>query len=194
MSVGIPDLSRGELGVQRNLGWRSSKGMLVTQTDAIRVDALEYNMSDWEEESYQLFVERADPQPCPRCGTTGFYGPRAVDPGIKYRACRFCGFWQSVDGEPEQCRPTSHGCEEWPECARAPYIWWVRQDTKRYTCPFCRQEVNVVSHNSFMKGVLILSPLENLDHPWRKVPQNRTYSYYLRFWENWACTKGRVIL
>ncbi len=168
--------------------------MNVTQTDAIDVETLEYTMQDWEDESYQLFVERADPQPCPKCGKTGFYGPRAADPGIKYRACRFCGLWQAVDGEPEQYRPTAHGCEEWPDCARAPYIWWVRPDAKGYTCPFCRQDVNVVSHNSFMRGVLILSPMENLDHSWLKVPQNRTYSYYLRFWENWACTKGRVIL
>ncbi len=168
--------------------------MRVTHTDMADVDTLEYSMQDWEDESYELFVERADPRPCPKCGRTGFYGPRAVDPGIKYRACRFCGFWQSVDGPEEQCKPTAHDCEEWPECAKAPYIWWVRAESKRYTCPFCRQDVNVVSHNSFMKGSVILAPVENLDHPWRKVPQNRTYSYYLRFWENWACTKGRVIL
>ena len=71
-----------------------------------------------------------------------------------------------------QFRPTIHGCEEWPECARAPYIWWVHPEDKRYTCPYCSQQVTVESHNTYMKGVLVLAPFYNLDHPWRKVPQN----------------------
>jgi hypothetical protein len=78
--------------------------------------------------------------------------------------------------------------------ARAPYIWWVHPEDKRYTCPYCAQQVTVESHNTYMKGVLVLAPFYNLDHPWRKVPQNRPYDYYQRFWENWPCTKGRVIL
>ena len=168
--------------------------MIVTAMSLGNVGTLEYSLEDWESDSYQLFVERADPQPCPQCGRTGFYGPRASDPALKYRACRFCGFWQSVGHDPVQFRPTAHGCEKWPECARAPYIWWVHPAEKRYTCAYCAQQVQVESHNSFMKGVLVLAPMDYLDHPWRNVPQNRTYSYYLRFWENWPCTKGRVIL
>jgi len=156
--------------------------------------ALTFSRKDWEEESYELFVERGDPRPCPKCGRTGFYGPRASDPGLKYRQCRFCGFWQAAGGPPLQFRPTVHGCEEWPECARSPYIWWVHPNDRRYTCPYCSQQVTVESHNTYMKGVLVLAPFYNLDHPWRKVPQNRPYSYYQRFWENWPCTKGRVIL
>jgi hypothetical protein len=168
--------------------------MTVSDTALTDDRTLTYSRDAWEEESYELFVERAEPRPCPKCGRTGFYGPRASDPGLKYRQCRFCGFWQAAGGRPVQFRPTIHGCEEWPECARAPYIWWVHPDDRRYTCPFCSQQVNVESHNTFMKGVLVLAPIQDLDHPWRKVPQNRPYSYYQRFWENWPCTKGRVIL
>ncbi len=87
-----------------------------------------------------------------------------------------------------------HDCSEWPECARAAYIWWVHPDEKRYACPYCRQLVPLVGHNVFMRGALITPPSEDLDHPLRRVPQNRTYSYYQRFWENWPCTKGRVVL
>lgn len=41
--------------------------------------------------------------PCPNCKTVGFYGPR-VSPALeaptrKYRACKFCGFWQEVWGD-----------------------------------------------------------------------------------------------
>lgn len=41
--------------------------------------------------------------PCPCCQTVGFYGPR-VSPSLeaptrKYRACKFCGFWQEVWGD-----------------------------------------------------------------------------------------------
>lgn len=155
---------------------------------------LVYTLEDWERESYALFVERSDPAPCPECGRTGFHGPRARDPGRRFRACRFCGFWQVVGHKPIRLVPTVHDCSEWPECARAAYIWWVHPDEKRYTCPYCRQLVPVVGHNVFMKGALITPPSEDPDHPLRKVPQNRTYSYYQRFWENWPCTKGRVIL
>jgi hypothetical protein len=168
--------------------------MTASDTALTGDQTLTFSRDDWEEESYELFVERADPRPCPKCGRTGFYGPRASDPGLKYRQCRFCGFWQATGGQPVQFRPTVHGCEEWPECARAPYIWWVHPEDKRYTCPYCSQQVTVESHNTYMKGVLVLAPFYNLDHPWRKVPQNRPYEYYQRFWENWPCTKGRVIL
>jgi len=155
---------------------------------------LEYSEQEWEEESYALFVERAAPRPCPHCGRTGFYGPRAADPGKKYRACRFCGFWQFVGEAPIQYRPTAHGCPEWPDCARAPYIWWIDPDEKAYTCPYCDQQVVVETQNTFRKGALVLGPSEDLSHPWRKVPQGRDYDYYQRLWENWAITRGRVVL
>jgi hypothetical protein len=40
--------------------------------------------------------------PCPDCKTVGFYGPRLIKEGEtitrKYRACKFCGFWQEAAG------------------------------------------------------------------------------------------------
>ena len=40
--------------------------------------------------------------PCPQCKTVGFYGPRKYplegEVKRKYRACKFCGFWQEAWG------------------------------------------------------------------------------------------------
>jgi hypothetical protein len=159
-----------------------------------RDSKLAYTKADWEEESYQLFVERTDPKPCPQCGRTGFYGPRAADPGMKFRACRFCGFWQAVGEEPQQFRPAAHECSDWPECAKAKYLWWIHPEEKLFKCPYCRQQVAVDSNNAFVRGAVPRPPANDPEHPWHKVPQNRSYSYYLRFWENWPLTKGRVVL
>ena len=44
--------------------------------------------------------------PCPDCGNLGFYGYRESGKGKTlrmYRACKFCGFWQEVDGKPYRC-------------------------------------------------------------------------------------------
>ncbi|MFC1639767.1 hypothetical protein ACFL3B_03275 [Gemmatimonadota bacterium] len=156
--------------------------------------AVRYTEQEWEEESYSLFGERTDPKPCPACGRTGFYGPRAADPGVKFRSCRFCGFDQAVGEDPVQLLPVVHKCTDWPECAKAPYVWWVKPDVSRFNCPFCGREADISSKNVFRPGVLVEGPSEASDHPWQKVPQNRPYGYYQRFWENWEFTKGRVVL
>lgn len=41
---------------------------------------------------------------CPSCGTLGFYSPRGRQDEVgnvprKYRACKFCGFWQEAEGK-----------------------------------------------------------------------------------------------
>lgn len=153
-----------------------------------------YTETDWDGESYTLFAERGDPAGCPECGRTGFYGPRAAGGGRKYRECRFCGFAQDVGQPPIRLGPTVHGCEEWPACAKAPYVWWVHPNEESYKCPYCGKKVTVISRNFFAKSALITGPSEDPEHPWWRVPQNRTYAYYLRFWENWPITKGRVFL
>ena len=155
---------------------------------------LPYTESDWENDCYSLFVERGDPRPCPVCGRTGFFGPRAADRGRKYRACRFCGFSQDVGEEPAQLRAAVHWCEEWPECARAQYVWWVPADEQTFTCPYCRRRAPVESRNAFVRAVGVQKPSDDPAHPWHRVPQQCSYAYYLRFWENWRCTKGRVVL
>jgi hypothetical protein len=142
----------------------ADSAMAVAPDSAVPANKTGYTESDWEEESYRLFMERSDPAPCPQCGRTGFFGPRAADPGLKFRACRFCGFWQAIG------------------------------EKKQFDCPYCGQVAKVESHNAFERGSAQLAPVDDPDHPWRKVPQGRPYSYYLRFWENWPVTKGRVIL
>ena len=92
---------------------------------------IEYTEDEWAEESYALGAERADPVPCPRCKRTGFYGPRALE--AKYRACRFCGFFQEVGHGPLRFVPVVHACNSWPECAKAAYVWWVPPEQKKYT-------------------------------------------------------------
>jgi len=90
--------------------------------------------------------------------------------------------------------PVVHGCSGWPEVAKAPYVWWTSPSDKWFTCPFCQQRAPVDAPNAFLKGVRVKSPLEERDHAWWRVPQGRPYAFYLRFWENWAFTKGRVVL
>ena len=156
--------------------------------------ALSYTEEDWESDSYDLYAERSDPAPCPDCGRTGFFGPRAQDPGLKFRACRFCGFTQEVDHAPVRYLPTAHDCDEWPTCAKAPYLWWVPPDVTEYHCPYCGQQVHVFGVNMYHPGAIQTAPQEDKEHPWWRVPQGRPYKYYLRFWENWPVTKGRVFL
>jgi len=168
--------------------------MHVTENQVVQDLSLEFTEADWDQESYELFGERMDPRPCPKCGRTGFFGPRAADPGLKFRSCRFCGFSQEVNCDPVQFLPVVHSCDDWPVCAKAPYVWWVHPSEERFTCPFCGRDSDVRSRNVFTPGVLSASPAETEDHAWHKVPQGRPYSYYLRFWENWEFTRGRVIL
>lgn len=147
----------------------------------------DYTRSDWDAESFALFAEGADPPACPECGRTAFFGPRFVEPNRRYRGCRFCGFWQEVDGAPEQYLPTVHDCAKWPECSRSPYIWWVSPDTESYPCPYCHEDVAVA---------LCITPVpyEDPDHPWWKIPQGRTQSFYQRLWRNWEVSSGRTVL
>ncbi len=175
---------------QTNTG---TEEMLLTDTQAPQT-ASQYTEEQWEEDSYMLFGERAEPRPCPKCGHTGFYGPRAADPALKFHCCRFCGFYQEVGGEQAQFLPVVHGCDAWPVCAKAPYVWWLPPDAERFLCPFCGHSAVVRSLNVFKAGIMVDRPSDLADHPWRKVPQSRDYAYYLRFWENWDFTKGRVVL
>jgi len=168
--------------------------MKVIEKCAEEAVTLRYSEAQWDEDSYRLFGERMDPESCPNCGTTGFYGPRAADRGLKFRSCRFCGFHQVVDEEPVQMLPVVHRCDDWPVCAKAPYVWWVHPDAHQFTCPFCGRESNIHGRNVFAPGLVVDRPSDSGDHPWGKVPQNRSYGYYLRFWENWEFTRGRAVL
>ena len=137
-------------------------------------------------------AEGINPPACPECGRTGFYGPRAADGIPKSRSCRFCGFSQRVLCEPTRLRPVAHDCDDWPDCAGAPYIWWIPMEERWYTCSFCGHRVAVRGGNSFVKSAAITAPSDDPSHAWWKVPQNQSYGAYYKYWENWRCTKGRA--
>ena len=146
-----------------------------------------YTDGHWEAESYAIFAEGGNPGPCPDCGRTGFYGPRFTDPDVKCRACRFCGFFQTVGGAVERHRPTVHGCAAWPSVSRAPYLWWVSPDATSYACPYCGDPVDV-------SAATVAAPATDIDHPWWRVPQYRTQTFYKGLWSHWECSAGRTLL
>ena len=93
--------------------------------------------SVWEAEDRAL-KRGDDPPPCPRCRRRGFYAPRFAPPFRRYRACKFCGFWQSMDRPAHriiryECIRPDHRYADWKE----PQEWWrVRsagRDTHRQT-------------------------------------------------------------
>jgi len=100
--------------------------------------------------------------PCPQCKTIGFYGPRKdpIDnPTRKYRACKFCGFWQDIwgkniektGGKPYQCiMVICKNCQT--------YDW--RADWAFYlgSCPKC--------HATMEKAQW---PSKNPNHPYCKI-------------------------
>ncbi|NIM50357.1 MAG: hypothetical protein GTN62_09365 [Gemmatimonadales bacterium] len=145
-----------------------------------------YTQRDWTRDHHAT-VAGANPEPCPKCGRMGFYGPRARSGDQYYRACRFCGFWQEVGGEPQYFEPTVHGCGSWPSVAGAPYIWWVHRDATAYVCPYCERDVDVKSHEA-------RNPYLHRDHPWWKVPQRKSYRRYMKFWAQWSAAAGRPYL
>ena len=165
--------------------------MQANDADSMPPDAplpsLNYTPREWEEDLMASFGLGRDPSPCPDCGRTGFYGPRVDATERHYRQCRFCGFSQMVGQAPERHVPTAHECESWPECARAPYVWWMDPEVESYLCPYCRKRVVV-------NEALLSRPVDDTSHPWWKVPQNRSKTYYARFWENWEVTFGRTFL
>ena len=80
-----------------------------------------YTLKQWEEEN-GIVQSSYHPHygscrlPCPNCKVIGFYAPRGDAEGRKYRACKFCGFWQEVDGEPyryEAVLCPDCGCFDW---------------------------------------------------------------------------------
>ncbi len=163
-------------------------------SDATDPSSSTFTDQDWEDQFYALMAEQADPLPCPDCGRAGFYGPRALDGKPKFRACRFCGFFQEVMQQPTRLQPVAHDCDNWPEAAGAPYIWWIPKSEKWYTCNYCARRVAITQANAFMKGAAVTSPADDPNHPWQKVPQNASYDTYYKLWENWPATKGRVFL
>lgn len=76
--------------------------------------------------------------PCPNCQAVGFYGPKITvndtteEITRRYRACKFCGFWQEVNnGEPYRCIALyCNSCDS--------YDWTAPKDEEDYkSCKKC---------------------------------------------------------
>lgn len=134
-----------------------------------------YTEDDWDSEMAALFSEGGGPGSCPSCTRSGFYGPREAEGPRRYRACKFCGFWQDVGQPPVTNKATVHNCEEWPAVAGAAYIWWVRPDEDSYSCPYCAAEVRI-------DEAFVTAPAQDSSHPWWRVPQGMTLDEAADFW------------
>jgi hypothetical protein len=87
---------------------------------------------------------------CPQCKSLGFYGPKLTknDAGEivrKYRACKFCGFWQEVRGKVKDAR----GCEPYrcihvycDKCGT--YDWQEPWLSKLRSCQKCSNETKKI--------------------------------------------------
>lgn len=65
-----------------------------------------YTEKQWEEEMREMQFCGKHPAfgscnlECPSCHEIGFYGPREIkSEDRKYRACKWCGFWQEAAGK-----------------------------------------------------------------------------------------------
>src|SRR5262245_28286299 len=56
----------------------------------------EYSENQWTKETRLVSLGRC--LRCPDCKTLGFYGPRTNGQRRRYRALKFCGFWQEAGG------------------------------------------------------------------------------------------------
>jgi len=140
-----------------------------TMRRALSIECLDlrYTFSDWRREDSAL-KGGGDPQPCPCCRRRGFYAPRADDEARRYRACKFCGFWQDVEKEPHEiiryeCRDADHWMADWKE----PHEAWQ--------CPRCGEQSNPAD--------AVPWPADDTSHWWHQAPTDGTQSEYRSFWK-----------
>lgn len=133
-----------------------------------------FSARDWDAENEAL-LRGEPPRPCPRCGRSGFYGPRRASPEEKYRACTFCGLWQVAGGEEATATPWAHGCDPWPRVAGAPLVEWAPPGAVTASCPTCGARVRVAKNR-------VTSPADDREHPWWRVPQEMSAVDSLVFW------------
>ena len=137
---------------------------------------MKYDLTDWLRENGEL-AGGARPGPCPQCRRLAFYGTfKAAGPRY-YRACKFCGFWQHIDQEPETCIATVHGCSRWLTVAGARYIWWVPPGEPSYDCPYCAETVSA-------QDAKVTAPAQDPGHAWWSVPQDLPTQADYKVW--WA--------
>ena len=108
---------------------------------------------------------------CPQCQSVGFYGPKlTVDNSgkatRKYRACKFCGFWQEAwgtvfnerGGDPYRCIIV--GCVRCPENGRISYDWQVPWAYEPQSCSVCHTTMEKTRWAS-----------DDLGHPFHKLKE-----------------------
>ena len=137
-------------------------------------DVKEYTEKQWEEEmnlnklcgQHPNWSSSGCSLGCPQCKSIGFYGPKvtkneAGEITRKYRACKFCGFWQEAwgknkderGGEPYRCVIIS--CDK---CQI--YDWQAPWAYEPKSCEKCHAEMQVTEWAS-----------DNPSHPFHKLKE-----------------------
>jgi len=143
-----------------------------------------YNEKQWEEEmkspgimihfSSGMKFSFGSSLPCPQCETVGFYGPRISYSSNgtverKYRACKFCGFWQEVSGgifkeRPETANPYRCIAVYCEKCGKDGEIfgfnWRLPWTDGPGCCPDCKTERRDIKWAS-----------DDLNHPYQKLKE-----------------------
>lgn len=102
-----------------------------------------YTEKEWDKEWAALLAEPCHHSmlgscwmPCPNCNSVGFYSLRVIQNQAgeitrKYRACKFCGFWQETSGDVfKEKRGQSYRCIAIYCDKCGTYDWrvpWVKQ-------------------------------------------------------------------
>ncbi len=126
---------------------------------------LSYTLLDWQDE-LQALRANGDPPPCPCCSRRGFYEPKLAEPNRRYRACKFCGFWQDVDESPREviryeCQGPGHWVADW------------KVPTKKWTCS-CGKTYSLDQRVPW--------PADDPTHRWNQAPASGTQEDFRRFW------------
>jgi hypothetical protein len=130
-----------------------------------------YTLHLWTQESAALHAGE-DPLNCPACLRRGFYGPREADQARRYRACKFCGFWQNVGQLPHEiiryeCRQPDHWTMDW----REPHESWQ--------CPICTRP--------YSPSAAVPWPADDPTHPWHETPTAGSQADYISYWVSRGC-------
>jgi len=129
----------------------------------------EYIEKQWEEETslseYHIQCLRwglgSCTLRCPECKTLGFYNPREdKNSGRKYRACKFCGFWQEVSGKIFTERGSQPYRCAMIYCDKCRVYNWMLPWAKIGNCKEC---------GNFYREVRW--PSDDPDHPYNKIKE-----------------------
>ena len=161
--------------------------ILTKEDKEMKRSMLQFTEKEWEEEMKKSYFCRKHwptgscTMPCPNCKTVGFYGPRGREDESgnvprKYRACKFCGFWQEAfgpiyderGGKPYRCVMVkcfhchTHDYaydwrlpwqDDWGECedckSKLKQVSWPTEDP---THPFHQWKVEMIRIHNFLNS------------------------------------------